>query len=144
MKFLVSIVAIILVAGCATADRLNNIQLGMSEQEVVDVLGAPKSTSAQRNTEYMNYLFFDESNPGGNWVPHFVRLVDGKVESFGATGDFDSTKTDTIRIETDENVSIDGKSDLYTELRKLKSLHDEGVLTDQEYDSLKQAAINKY
>ncbi len=36
------------------------------------------------------------------------------------------------------------ESDPYTALRKLEALHDEGVLTDEEYDALKKEAIQKY
>ena len=144
MKTILLMVVALLVAGCATADKLNAVQLGMSEADVIGILGSPKSTSAQGSTEYMNYDFYDHKNNVGFPVPHFVRLIDGRVESFGKTGDFDSTKVDSVRIETDENIKVNGESDLYTELRKLKALLDEGVLTDDEYDALKKEAIQKY
>ena len=141
MKTILLMLAALLVVGCVTTAKLNAVQIGMSEAEVIGILGSPKSTSAQGSTEYMNYDLFDNQN---GVVPHFVRLIDGRVESFGKLGDFDSTKVDTIRIETDENIRVSSESDLYTELRKLKVLHDEGVLTDEEYDLLKKVAIQKY
>ena len=77
-------------------------------------------------------------------TPYYVRLVNGRVDSYGRTGDFDSTQTTTIRLETDELGSADEGSDLYTELRKLKQLHEEGIVSDAEYEELKQKAIRNY
>jgi len=59
----------------------------------------------------------------------------------GGVGDFDSTKPETIRLETDQHIYVDKDSDLYTELRKLKELNVEGILTDAEFEDLKQKAI---
>lgn len=50
----------------------------------------------------------------------------------------------TIKSETDQRLNVEKDSDLYTELRKLKELHDEGILTDSEYENLKQKAIEEY
>jgi len=88
-----------LLSGCIiwSAERMNYISIGMTKAEVIDEIGTPRSSSAQGNTEYMNYVFTERY---GIAVPqnYFVRLVNGKVESYGRAGDFDSTKNPTLDV----------------------------------------------
>lgn len=77
------------VAGCATAYKMNSISLGMTKAEVVKVMGSPTSTSAKDGVEYLNYKLYDtfadaDSGIGTNY---YVRLVGGKVESYGRLED---------------------------------------------------------
>ena len=132
--------------GCATSSTINTVQLGMTKAEVVVIMGDPVSVSAKGETEYLNYALSETDDDAfyGITSPYYVRLVNGRVDSYGRTGDFDSTQPTTIRLETDEQVKIDEDSDLYTELRKLKQLHDEGILSDAEYEDLKQKATRRY
>ena len=58
----------------------------------------------------------------------------------GGTGDFDSTQKPTTKIEIDENIKV---QDLYTKLRKLKELRDEGILTEEEYQAQKKRALSQ-
>jgi hypothetical protein len=46
-------------------------------------------------------------------------------------------------LETDEDVNVEQGSDLYRELRKLKELHDDGVLSEAEYGGLKKKGIRE-
>jgi hypothetical protein len=89
-----------------------------------------------------------QQEAGHRPVPYYVRLVNGKVESFGRTGDFDSTKTPTVRLESDQtvrqNVGVKGSTDVYTELKKLKELKDSGIITDAEFESQKKKLLEKY
>jgi len=132
--------------GCATSSIINSVELGMTKSEVVAVMGDPVSVSAKGATEYLNYALSETSDDAyyGFTTPYYVRLVNGRVDAYGRSGDFDSTQPTTIRLETDELIKLDEDSDLYTELRKLKQLHDEGILSDAEYEELKQKAIRKY
>ena len=79
--------------------------------------------------------------------PYYVRLINGKVESYGRTGDFDSTKTPTVRLESDQtvkqNIEVKGSGDLYTELKKLKELKDSGVITDAEFESQEKEVVRE-
>ena len=82
----VVLVIIGLIVGCAgSAKKLNHVKLGMTKEEVVQVMGSPGHISARENVEFLNYklkstsLFTDE---------YFVRLRDGKVDLFGRRGDF--------------------------------------------------------
>lgn len=145
MKYIFISVLVLALIGCATAYKINNVQLGMTKQEVIAAIGKPTSISAKDGTEYLNYRFSETDDHAfyGVTTPYFVRLVNGKVDSYGRTGDFDSTQKPTVRIETDENINVQGSGDLYTELKKLKELRDEGILTEEEYQEQKQRALSK-
>jgi outer membrane protein assembly factor BamE (lipoprotein component of BamABCDE complex) len=120
--------------------------MGMTKDEVVTTIGKPTSISAKDNTEYLNYRFSETDDHAfyGITTPYFVRLINGKVDSYGRTGDFDSTQKPTIKIEKDENINVKGSGDLYTELRKLKELRAEGILTEDEYQDQKKKVLNKH
>ena len=76
-----------LLAGCTTSSALNNLHIGMDRSQVVALLGQPDSTSAQANVEYLTYYLAVNSQEGPlRDQPYLVRLVDGKVESFGRLG----------------------------------------------------------
>lgn len=70
-------------AGCA--GKTNQLQLGMTKAQVVETMGAPTSTSETGNTVYLKYRLYSD------WIfseRYYVRLVDGKVDAYGRTGDF--------------------------------------------------------
>ncbi len=54
----------------------------MTKDQVQSMLGTPDSTSAQANVEYMTYYLTADAGYGRD-QPYMIRLVDGKVESFG-------------------------------------------------------------
>jgi hypothetical protein len=140
----------IVAAGCATSGKIRSVRLGMTKQEVITVMGTPESVSAQGRTEYLNYALSetDDDALSGITRPYYVRLVDGRVESYGRTGDFDSTKTPTIRLESDQSIKQDvqvkGSGDLYTELKKLKELEDSGIITEEEFQIQKKKLLEKH
>ncbi|MCU0651542.1 MAG: hypothetical protein MUC39_01185 [Candidatus Omnitrophica bacterium] len=86
--------------GCVTtSSRINNISLGMTKANVLRSMGTPTSTSAKGTTEYLTYkliVAYDRVDPIYN--DYFVKLIDGKVESYGKVGDFDSVKNPTNDI----------------------------------------------
>ena len=90
----------LIVAACATARRMNRLSIGMTKQEVISVMGQPVSTAAYGNTELLRYSL---STPDQVWhgieEEYFVRLVDGKVESYGMAGDFDSARETVPHVE---------------------------------------------
>ena len=112
-------------------------------------MGPPTSTSAQGTREYLNYALSetDDHAFAGITTPYYVRLINSKVESYGRAGDFDSTKTPTVRLETDEkikqDVNVKGSGDLYTDLKKLKELKDSGVITETEFQAQKKKLLEK-
>ena len=142
----------IFLIGCATAHKISGVRMGMTKEEVIKVMGPPVSTSAKGNTEYLNYALSETSDDAfyGITRPYYVRIMNGRVDSYGRLGDFDSTQKPTVRIETDEKIQMQsdikatGKKDLYSELMKLKQLRDEGLLTQDEFEKEKKELLEKY
>ena len=61
----------------------------------------------------------------------------------GSTSD-SLTERRSRTVEQVKNVKVEEDSDLYSELRKLKQLRDDDILTEAEYQELKQKAIREY
>lgn len=152
-----AIVASAFVAGCATSAALNNVRRGMTKAEVIALLGNPDSTSAQGNIESLTYYLQADSGYGRD-QPYLVRLVDGKVESFGrfaqlydmqnrpltgGPGTVTTTQMGPLSPATTvirtQNAS---SSDIASQLQQLKLLHDQGVLTDDEFTKAKAKVIS--
>ena len=109
---LLLLLSVLGLTACASAHKMNKINLGMHKKEIINILGEPVHTSAKDNYEYLNYQFTKNAHDayfeglwGGIKTDYYVRLVDGKVESYGQKGDFDSTKpyTQKIIIREEEN-----------------------------------------
>ena len=81
MKQILLVLLIPLVFGCASAARMNRVNVGMTKQEVIKVLGKPASTSASEAVEHMAYGFVRSRMLFRS--PYFVKLVDGKVTAYG-------------------------------------------------------------
>lgn len=149
-NFILMISLAIALAGCATAHKMNKVQIGMTKSEVIKAMGPPVSISAKGGSEYLNYSLSETDDQASYGItrPYYVRLINGRVDSYGRLGDFDSTQKPTVRIETDENIKADvktsGKKDLYSELKKLKQLKDDGIITQQEFDREKKELLEKY
>jgi hypothetical protein len=156
---LAAILAAILLAGCETSTALNKVHIGMTKMEVQSLLGTPDSTSAQANVEYMTYYLSSDAGYGRD-QPYMVRLVNGKVESFGRFAQlFDlynrpvtnatpgqpdfpqlglSSAAASMAGATVYGSSVPAtKPDLVAELAKLKELRDQGALTDDEFQKAK-------
>ena len=146
----IAVVSALLLTGCVSrSDKISDVRIGMPKDEVLKVMGPPKSTSAQDRAEYLIYFLFEQVSPigsGGYWR-YYVRLVDGKVESFGRFGDFDTIKTPTLRTESTSRVTAEvfssEKKDIATELQKLKALKDAGALTEDEFARAKQKLLSQ-
>jgi len=148
MKYLIAALFIsVFFAGCAPtmANKISGVQIGMTKDEVVNVMGKPISTSAKGGYEYLNFALSETKDDRFmRWTqPYYVRIINGKVESYGRTGDFDSTKTPTVRLEVDQTIRQDsrGSNDLYTELKKFKELKDSGVITEDEFQAQKKKLL---
>jgi starvation-inducible outer membrane lipoprotein len=103
-KLLVSLFAVLLL-GCATPSQsLNKVNIGMTKAEVISALGQPESTRANKGTEYLIYTMNNGWGSPILFSEYFVKLVNGKVESYGRVGDFDSTKPFETKHEVDLNV----------------------------------------
>lgn len=100
MKNRIIALAALILVGCTTSARsLNKISVGMTEAQVVQVLGQPQSTRAKDGVEFLHYRLSES----GDWIwwpmadtfqPHhyFVRLTNGVVDAWGKAGDFKSNR----------------------------------------------------
>ena len=151
-QFLFLLTIVVLITGCATAHKIISVEIGMTREEVIKAMGSPNSISAKGNTEYLNYALSETDDDAfvGRTTPYYIRLINGRVDSYGRSGDFDSTQKPTIQIETNEkiktesDVNVTGKKDLYLELKKLKELLDSGIITQEEFEIEKKELLEKY
>ena len=151
MKSLIGIAIVsVLLSGCfAKAGRTSGVNYGMSKQEVIAVMGAPVSASTHGSSQYLNYSVCETENQTLNGVmrPYVVRLIDGRVESYGTTGDVGSRQTPMGRQESDQIVKQEVRTkepvDLYTELMKWTELKDTSVITEEEFRFQKRRILEK-
>ncbi len=144
-----AVLGALFLCACATATKINKLSVGMGKEQVIAALGKPVSVSAQQDVEYLNYRLSETANDAfyGVTTPYYVRIVGGRVESFGRLGDFDSTKDPTVEIKSDSTVhqetktEVKSKPDLYAELKKLQELRDSGVLTEEEFQAQKKKLL---
>ena len=98
MKHFLSLLSVLLLAGCVVLPSkrvsFNDIKIGMPRDEAVKILGKPHRTSAKDNVESLYYnesaLYIGVFGIGkvkGKNRQYELRLVDGKVESFGKLGE---------------------------------------------------------
>jgi len=64
------------------------------------VMGDPDSVSAASGVEYLRYDLYPPPPyyTAASKTPYFVRLIGGRVDSYGKLGDFNSTKDPTLRL----------------------------------------------
>jgi hypothetical protein len=126
---------------------------------VQSLLGTPDSTSAQANVEYMTYYLESEAGYGRD-QPYMIRLVNGKVESFGRFAQLFDLYNRPVTSATPgspdfpqsvfnpANPLLSGaavvgtaapapQTDLASELARLKALKDQGALTEEEFQKAK-------
>jgi hypothetical protein len=102
--------------GCATSSKkMNSLSIGMTKEQVVALVGEPKSTRAIDGTEYLMYHLAEGVEVkrdflGNGYLNHkrgdyFVRIRNGKVDAYGHVGDFDSTKIPETKQTIDLNIN---------------------------------------
>lgn len=79
----------------------------MTKEEVIHVMGTPDSTAAPGGG--MELLRYELASTVAQAEYHitqeyYVRLVGGRVESYGRMGDFNSTKNPTMNYNVNENI----------------------------------------
>jgi len=150
---ILSLLVAALFTGCATADRFNALQIGMTEDQVITALGKPDSKSAQGNIEYFTYYLANDSGRVGD-QPYAVRFSNGKVESFGRFAQLFDIYNRPVTGSPQYNAGYPGTApamsasmmpsnglSLATELQKLKALKDQGALTDEEFQRAKDRLL---
>jgi len=83
IRLVFALVVLNLIAGCTSSTT--KLRIGMTKDEVIAVMGQPNSVAAQGKNEDLNYSVKDDSGGGYFQIdrPYYVRLVDGRVESYG-------------------------------------------------------------
>jgi|TARA_B100000959_G_C14437853_1_gene401409 outer membrane protein assembly factor BamE (lipoprotein component of BamABCDE complex) len=99
MKHFLSLLFVMLLAGCVVLPgkrvSFNDVKIGMPRDEAVAILGKPHRVSAKGNVEHLYYnesalyigIFGVGKDPKQNRDLE-VKIVDGKVESFGEVGEY--------------------------------------------------------
>jgi len=81
----VLLLLLVWLAGCKATGHIDpgvvsRVSPGMTKPEVIKAIGNPESSAAESNTETLYYV---EERPWWQWVRMQVKLVDGKVVSYG-------------------------------------------------------------
>ena len=102
MKTTLAVIALITLfcTGCLTpASNINVISIGMSKTEVLRIMGTPASVTADTSGEYLNYALAEGStSPAAALTPYEIKIVDGKVVSYGRAGNTATTPTRPVPI----------------------------------------------
>lgn len=159
----IALLLLALLSGCSTtADKLNDVRIGMSKDQVVALLGKPDSMSAQANIEYLTYYLSTDAGSFDRERAYSVRMVDGKVESFGRfmqlfdiynrpiNGASPMMGTSTMMMSSAGmgptqviRVPASNGNDIAGQITKLKRLKDEGTLTEEEFQKAKEKVISE-
>lgn len=133
-------------SGCVTnSTKMNSVHLGMTKEDLLNRMGKPHTRSGQDNVEYLTYYMSNDSSPKEQ--PYMVRLIDGKVESFGRfvqlldTHGGNSSGTAPLGIGAIMPYAMN--MDVVTQLQHLKALQDQGVLTADEVARAKERLFAK-
>jgi len=154
------------VFGSTSSVRLADLWIGMTKEEVQWILGPPASTSSQANAEYLVYnLELPAHVAIYNREPlYVVRMVSGKVESFGGFVElYDLYLRPVTQAPSGQpgfpqagfspggplppgmTVVSSGapapRTDMASELERLKALKDQGVLSEEEFQRAKSKLL---
>ena len=106
---LFTLIFLLFLASCAAlpvgpkSSELNNVEIGMSKNDVISTIGQPSRVSANEGVTYLIYLLVDDTNytqsaitlglapPTTSKSDYFIKLKNNKVISFGKVGDFGTT-----------------------------------------------------
>ena len=157
-KWLTAVPMILITLSCIgpKADpNFSLISIGMTKEQVKTCLGEPIRVAVQGATEYFEYDAWDSVGQLKiNIRSLFVRFINGKVESYGKKGDFDSTKDPTQKIliqdkkdittHATQDVKVDAHDfDLEKELKKLDGMVRSGLISQEEWAVLRKKVMEK-
>jgi hypothetical protein len=78
----------------------------MTKQDVITAMGPPVSTASPGGgIELLRYRLSEDSYQEYYWTgaEYFVKLIRGKVDSYGKVGDFGSTVGPTLNVNLHNN-----------------------------------------
>ena len=154
-------VGLVVLVACGKPEvDFTRLSVGMDKDQVIKLMGKPTRVAVHEGVEFFEYEAFDSPAAGPNfgrklnYRVQYVKLTNGRVESFGTKGDFGTTKNPTTEQKIDLKITggtgtgtsaanTAEKFDLVAELKKLDQLKKEGLLTEDEFKQLRQRAIDK-
>lgn len=157
----IALLLLALLSGCSTtADKLNDVRIGMTKDQVIALLGKPDSMSAQANIEYLTYYLSTDTDSFNRERAYSVRLLDGKVESFGRFMQlfdiYNRPVTGTAPMMggapmmgpasvmgSTQVIRVPASNDIAGQIVRLKHLKDEGTLTEEEFQKAKEKVISE-
>ena len=82
--FFVLILGLVL-AGCVTAKKMNQLSLGMPKQQVIAIMGEPTTTAAENGQEILIYELYNNSQDAFNDLPtpYYAKIKSGKLSAYG-------------------------------------------------------------
>lgn len=83
MKY--AVIALLLLAGCATANKMNSLHVGMTKQQVISQMGAPTTAAAENGTEILYYDLYASDNDAMSAITtrHYTAFKGGKLVAYG-------------------------------------------------------------
>ncbi|WP_243286834.1 SHOCT domain-containing protein [Geothrix terrae] len=146
--------------GCTKPDLdVTKLRVGMTRKEVLERAGGPSRTTVTNDTEVLEYEAYDRYGAIKiNSRTQYVRLVNGRVDAFGTLEDLKagrpSPRAQETRVKVSPNVrevAADERAaspaapvfDLRTELEKLEKLKKDGLISEAEFQELRQKVMDK-
>jgi hypothetical protein len=81
---IIILISLLGLAACTTTTKMDSLSLGMSKSAVINVMGQPDSTAAKGDIEVLRYELC--RNGCMEFYNYYVKLKDGKVDSYGKMG----------------------------------------------------------
>lgn len=141
--------------GCIKPDLdVTKLRVGMTKKEVVERVGSPKRvTEVNLTTELHEYEAYDRYGAIKiNSRSQFVRFVDGRVEAVGTLEELKAGRSALgagapmaapAAAAAQPAVPAAPAFDLRTELEKLEKLKKDGLISEAEFQELRQKVMAK-
>lgn len=82
-NFIATALISISITACSNPESIGEIQIGMTKQQVIAVLGDPVSVRTRNNTESLQYRIYMGLTADPRYQTHFVNLTNGRVVGYG-------------------------------------------------------------
>lgn len=83
MKYLILIIFLSTACGTLSTSSITSLKVGMRKAEVTNIMGKPDITNAKGNIEVLRYHPETCLRTPFKGNTEYVRIINGKVESFG-------------------------------------------------------------
>ena len=115
----IALLASLSLAGCVSSStHLNSVSIGMTKSEAIQAMGPPDSTRANHNVEFLYYHLASKpwlvramasraGDVGYGEDDYCVRLINGRVDAYGSSRDFDFSHIPEQKLDVDVNIHGD-------------------------------------